>query len=113
MVDRQKGDIYFYNRTVNKLSKINEVSSSLETIFSNVLPANVNMVAGMNFFSPLNGFLITFNDNSIELWPVDGSVKRNFATISCGIDSAQGYEDANGYYYATHSGQIFRIRPER
>ncbi|MFH1633922.1 MAG: hypothetical protein ABIG63_07900 [Chloroflexota bacterium] len=112
MVDRRKGDIYFYNRIVNKLSKLNETSKTLETIYSNVVPENVTMVAGLNFFSPLNSFIITNNDMSMELWPMNGTGKQVFATIGCGMDSAQGYEDANGYYYAAHSGQIFRIRPD-
>lgn len=111
-VNRQQGDIYFYNQRENELARLDEETGTLVTLFDQVDEPGQGVIGGLSFFSPLNGFIITYLDQGRYLLPIDGAEKIVFNTMVCGMDSSQGVEDSRGHYVATHAGRVYRIRPE-
>jgi len=110
-VDRTTGTVYVLNKTEETISTLNK-SQGLSIIISNqdILTAEMPNLVGFNYFSPLQGFILTYLEERLFM-PLAGSPISGFNKIACGMDTQIGYEDANGHFIGTHSGYIYRIRP--
>ena len=112
MVDRERGDIYFFNRAQNSFYRVDEDHQRLVVVRENVIINDIVAPAGVNFFSYLQGFIVTYVDRGRFFLPLDGSEAIVFSEMAYGMDNQRGYEAAYGHYYATNSGVIYRIKPE-
>jgi hypothetical protein len=109
-INRNTGSIYFYNQDWNAIFEVDEASSNLKLLISDIIEPGEMPLNGFSFFTPLNGFIITVLAEGRFFLPLDGGPMERFSSMACGMDNVQGIEDAHGDYLATQSGKIYLIR---